>query len=253
LPVLEEFGVPATVFVASGFIGSGKIPWPERVAMLLADTRLERLTIGREAHELSSPARRTGAYMALTRLLKSRSAAGIDEEIAAIRSGSGLDTLPEDSPFADDFRPLTDDEFTRLADHGLISIGCHTINHYRLSQLPAKQATAEIIDAKRDLECRAGEVDYFAYPYGGFGADFDDSHVATVRNGGYRGAFAIGAGGAARGCDPYLIPRINVTSNVGLPSLDYLVSGGGSLAGAASTLSVALGLLTGTVKQGSIQ
>ena len=38
-PILARLGLPATVFVATGFIGTGEIPWVDRVALALKLTR----------------------------------------------------------------------------------------------------------------------------------------------------------------------------------------------------------------------
>ena len=38
-PVLSRYGLPATVFLATGFIGTGDVPWFDRVALAFKTAR----------------------------------------------------------------------------------------------------------------------------------------------------------------------------------------------------------------------
>ncbi len=54
-----------------------------------------------------------------------------------------------------------------LAQHPLVTIGTHTVNHLPLKKLELAQAEREILDSKIKLEEVCGqEIKHFAYPYG---------------------------------------------------------------------------------------
>lgn len=249
LPILEEYDIPVTVFVTSGVIGSAELLWPEQVAVALAESAVDEVVIGEERYRLDSPQTHATAFQALTRHLKAYSGQEFEAQLAAFLAQTLSHQSAAESPFRNDLRMLEQGELLRLANHELVTIGCHTASHQRLSGLSPGLAEEEILESKKRLQALVGNIDFFAYPYGGYGYDFDDSHIAIVRSGGYRAAFAVGTGGVAPGCDRFVIPRINVTSETSLSILNYLASGGGSLTGARSLASILRGVLTGSIRQ----
>jgi peptidoglycan/xylan/chitin deacetylase (PgdA/CDA1 family) len=250
LPILEEYAIPATVFVATEYVGERKVLWPERLAIALACLSREEVLIGGETLSVATNAGKAEAYMAFTRYAKTRedsSASAVLEEFFEDNDIRGhKDSEPA---YFDDLRMLDRQELGRLADHELITIGSHTCNHSRLSQVGPDRSKSEIVESRRWLGEAVQEVSYFAYPFGGYGADFDDTHVSIVRDSGYRAAFAVGAGGASRRSNLYRIPRTNVTSEIDLPGFAYLAEGGSSQLHAGSPVSVAQGLISGAVAQ----
>jgi peptidoglycan/xylan/chitin deacetylase (PgdA/CDA1 family) len=106
---------------------------------------------------------------------------------------------------ADFARPLLSRAQLRaLADAG-ICIGSHGISHQRLTQLPAAQARAELVDSKRALEDTLGRaVNAFAYPYG----DVDARAKELVRDAGYTVAFSVNSGPLDTHADPFEVRRV---------------------------------------------
>jgi len=250
LPILSEFQVPATVFVAAGYIDAPELLWPERAASFLARTQRTELQLGSSAYRLDSAATTAEAYLALTRYFKQFSPAEIQNELDMMIDEHGVsDASRLDQRLHEDFRLLRRDELDKLAGHGLITIGSHTVNHSRLSRVPVELAKHEIAESKRTLEKYLGETPYFAYPFGGFDADFDDSHVRFVEHCGYSAAFTIDSGGANENSNAYRIPRTNIISSVDIDELDYLVCGGVSLANNMSLATLAKGFVSGVTIQ----
>lgn len=101
---------------------------------------------------------------------------------------------------------LSAEQLRLLADEG-VTIGSHTRNHVRLTELPAEQATAEIADSRKELEDMLGRsVDYFAYPFG----LFDEAVRDIVAQAGYRAACSTRSGFNRQGEDVFLLRRLDI-------------------------------------------
>jgi peptidoglycan/xylan/chitin deacetylase (PgdA/CDA1 family)/glycosyltransferase involved in cell wall biosynthesis len=86
-------------------------------------------------------------------------------------------------------------------------LGSHTLDHYRLTLLPAREAAREVMGSKAMLEDRLGQpVRTIAYPFG----SVDAGVISTVRDI-YDVGFVAGGGGVFDwGEEIYAIPRITV-------------------------------------------
>ncbi|MDH3732462.1 MAG: polysaccharide deacetylase family protein [Gemmatimonadota bacterium] len=227
LPVLEELGVPATVFAVSGSLGSGReFWWDELEALLLGSHPLPtglRIRVGERnvavtlpADEWSETVRRStrgwssrtpgspptarhGLYATLFDSLR-----GLSGEAR----GRALDELgrwAEWTPSTrETHRPLDAGGLARLAASGVVEIGAHTEHHPALSCLSRTRRWSEISDGRRRLEEMVGPVRHFAYPFGDSGGS-----RRLVRKAGFDAAFITTPKGA-RPPDRYRIPRTYV-------------------------------------------
>ena len=233
-PLLERAGVPATVFVASGYVGSGRpFWWDELEALLLGPGRLpSELALLIEGDELrwelgadavystrraaecavwtvldsADPGPRQRIYRDLCVRLRRVEASERNQVLDRLRSlvelGDGLD---EEAP-----RPLTLDELRHLVDGGLVEVGAHTVTHPVLAQLPVERQRHEVASSKRQLENALGRpVTSFAYPYGAR-EDLNDTTVSVVRAAGFDHACANIPGRISRETDRFRLPRVLV-------------------------------------------
>jgi len=59
------------------------------------------------------------------------------------------------------------EQVTRLSRDPLVTIGAHTMNHFKLNRLKAEEVGREIKASKTEIEQKTGNaVRHFAYPYG---------------------------------------------------------------------------------------
>jgi peptidoglycan/xylan/chitin deacetylase (PgdA/CDA1 family) len=101
---------------------------------------------------------------------------------------------------------LSAEQLRLLADAG-VTIGSHTRTHARLTELPPRDASAEIAASKAELEDVLGRpVEFFAYPYGLFDANVRE----MVANAGYGAACSTRSGFNRPGEDVFLLRRIDV-------------------------------------------
>jgi peptidoglycan/xylan/chitin deacetylase (PgdA/CDA1 family) len=105
-------------------------------------------------------------------------------------------------------------EVRELAKYG-IRVGSHTISHGKLCEMPRSRVTDEIRRSKEILEDKlCAPIESFAYPYG-----FPEHNTQCVLHMracllmyGYKNAVSTIVGTASRQTDPYLLPRLPVST-----------------------------------------
>jgi peptidoglycan/xylan/chitin deacetylase (PgdA/CDA1 family) len=222
-PILEAADVPATVFLATDWIGTGEeFWWDELARMVLA--RAESLSAGVAvgADELSidlppidpeaeprlswrawerPETAREAAYQRLWQALRDCAPERRKEAMEQLRRLFGAACPnPEDLPMrAADVRRLVSDR---------ISVGAHGCTHQRLTSLPAAARVEEIQKSRMKAETLSGvSVTGFSYPHG----DRDVETIGMVRQAGYRWACSTREAAVdRRRTDPHDLPRIAV-------------------------------------------
>lgn len=201
LPILKRFGVPATFFVATGYIDGG-IMFNDGVieAVRRAPAGTHDLSpFGLGSHSLDDSASRRAAIDALLAQIKYRPPGERDRLVEQL-AASMRSTLPKDLMM----RPA---QIKRLRAEGM-EIGAHSVSHPILAVLNAQQARAEIVDGKRKLEEITGApVTLFAYPNGKPGRDYGPRDVELVKEAGFAAAVSTLVGVAHRGSDLFQLPR----------------------------------------------
>jgi peptidoglycan/xylan/chitin deacetylase (PgdA/CDA1 family) len=201
LPILQRLQLPATFFIATGFLDGGRM-FNDTVIETVrhADGQemdLSSLDLGR--HSIATlDARRAAIVSILARLKylepgrRSKAANAVAETARVVpRSDLMLNTV----------------QLKGLSAGGM-TIGAHTVSHPILSRVDEKRALHEMGASKERLEFVTGErITLFAYPNGKPGTDYTSVHVGLARRAGFSGACSTGWGVAQSGCDPFQIPR----------------------------------------------
>jgi peptidoglycan/xylan/chitin deacetylase (PgdA/CDA1 family) len=188
MPVLRQFDLPATVFVASDPVVRGREFWWDDLERAVDVARYD--TIWTE--------------------LRDADAARRDDEIERARSAAGVDTAPRPS-----HRPLTADELADLARDVRVEIGGHTASHGRLAALPVAEQRREIDEGRRALESIVGRrIESFAYPFGRAG-DYTAETMRLVRDAGFSRACINQPGRVDRSTDRFALPRVYVRDGDG--------------------------------------
>ncbi len=231
-PLLERHDVPATVFVASGFVGHKREFWWDELGRLLlrpgalpdiltlsVDGETHRWELGEAAHYTveefrrhrgwrawnTSPTPRHGLYISLCDLLRPVSEEERQRKLDELRGW--VVGAPERRPY---HRPLSSGEIGKLHQGGLVEIGAHTVTHPVLSTLPPAAQRREIAKSKASLEQILGRpVTTFAYPYGK-PHDYTAETVEIVRRDGFGCACSTFSGVVRRSSDRFRLPRVYV-------------------------------------------
>ena len=163
LPILEELGIPATIFVSTGLIEEGTGLWWYDLQRLIS--RYNSLSFDwngrRWEFELQTTELKTRATLVLNEIFKRLDPA---QQATLFRSMDPHSEYPGN--YSGEM--LTWDEVEWLARHPLITIGAHTVRHPVLSRLREPQLSFELSESRRILAERLRRtVSLFAYPYGG--------------------------------------------------------------------------------------
>ena len=215
-PILADFGLPATIFVTSGFVDRTVPLWFHRLEAALARTELAAalLPVKGEtaAMPLSNPAARTRTLSALQYELKSLPQEEIYEAVAQIESALGVAWLPDDVP--DIFQPLSWEQIARMHSGGLFSFGGHTHRHLILGRC-AESTIREEIRLSRDalMEATGVQPTLFAYPNGQDG-DYSSLAAQLLNEAGFEAAMTMSPGFINRAGDLYALPRYGAPESV---------------------------------------
>jgi len=200
-PLLAARGLPATIFIAPGFLEGGRM-FNDTVieALRRAPTTLDAGALGLGVLQLTSDVARRSVVATILEQFKylplkerQRAVDRFAEQVGA--------TLPSDLM-------MTRRQVRGLAKLG-VAVGAHTVNHPILARMEPAEAAREIHESRRILQDITGEkVEAFAYPNGRPRRDYDGSHVAMVGAAGFRVAVSTAWGRADWRCDPLQLPRI---------------------------------------------
>jgi peptidoglycan/xylan/chitin deacetylase (PgdA/CDA1 family) len=208
-PILRSEGVPATFFVATGFIDAPRVPWWDEIAWMVRTSK-------RSAADLPGwlPATvrfdapdREGAVRTLLRAYKAMSADATEAFLNAIADATGSGRY---DPQAGGHRWMTWDMLREMKAAGMTT-GGHTVNHPVLARAPREIQRKEIEECSHRLATELGEpMRYFSYPVGG-GEAFDSITRECLKEVGVRYAFSYYAGYRRFGdWDDYDIRRVPV-------------------------------------------
>lgn len=217
LPLLQRFGLPATFFLASGFLDGG-YSWRDAVVELVRKApgpRLDLSCSGLGAYDVGCNVRRRGVIELL---------------LAALSTLPAVERLARVHGMARCITPtmLSSDQVIALHRAGM-EIGAHTVTQQALATLSNAEARVEIGNSRARLEnIVQAPVRLFAYPDGKPGADFEKRHVNMLRSAGFEAAVTTASGAARAASDPFELPRLMPSD--GRPGALLLQLGGNLLA-----------------------
>ncbi len=225
LPILREFDVPATIYIATGAVNSdrefwwddlerlllGPLPLP-RILRLQINGRPREWDLGAEMEQPNNSwnvlaggewSARQKLFVDLHASLRPLAEPKQQEVLAQLRALTGVTTTAA-RPL---YRCVTTAELELLAAEPLLTLGAHTVTHCDLDYRTAEEQAAEINGSRAQLQGwlhRA--VDHFSYPYG----SFNESAMAICARGNFRSAVSCLEGAVERGVPRHCLPRFFV-------------------------------------------
>jgi peptidoglycan/xylan/chitin deacetylase (PgdA/CDA1 family) len=201
LPILRKHCLPATFFVAAGFLDGGRM-FNDTVIELIrrapGDT-IDLESIGLGQFPVETSAERRQAIFQLLDKLKYLPLEERQSMVEAIPALIRVD-LPRNLM-------MTASQVRELHSAGM-EIGGHTVNHPILASMENSAAFADIAQGKEVLEGMIRTpVRFFAYPNGKPGTDYLPDHVKMVKKLGFDAAVSTAYGAAGKASDFYQLPR----------------------------------------------
>jgi len=211
-PLLKRHQVPASVFLASGYIGTDKWFWPEELAWCL-EKLLKQDAWNAETDgfikslmpEMNSGNKKNHTDLidiAIEKVKKYRPERR-EALLAAIR-----EALPSGSRVR---LMMSWSEAAEMQKSGLVSFGAHTVNHIYLDQVGQDTARLEISSSKKVIEDHLGvPVTLFAYPNG----NYTPQTIGMLEQSGFLGAVTTKRGYVDKNTSLMEMPRIAMHDDV---------------------------------------
>jgi peptidoglycan/xylan/chitin deacetylase (PgdA/CDA1 family) len=211
-PILAENGIPATLFLATGFLGQERPFWWDELATLVLCSTLAPSTIIERARaaaimvdaeqEETPDSAHHKIWSAIQALPIFDAAAALEE----LRAGIG----PVRHRRLD--RPMTSAEVRSWLAYDGNTIEPHTVSHPLMTLLSPDLCLQEIVASAETCRTLGGAPPWgFAYPYGGHSKEIAD----TVRASGVAWACSTRSGAIEGPVDVFDLPRLHVSNRSG--------------------------------------
>jgi peptidoglycan/xylan/chitin deacetylase (PgdA/CDA1 family) len=203
-PILQRYGVPATIFLTTGSMDTGEALWFERLALAVKKTSRTFIDLDLPATSrlwLRTQAERLAANTHMFSALRSIPDSDRRALLKAVIKHLGVRDDAER-----DRQMLAWDDVRFMSAHH-ITFGGHTVSHPFLSRLSRDEFRWEVSECKRRVEEEVQRsAAYFAYP-NGREEDFGLANKALVREAGYRAAVTTIWGVNTSSTDPFELRR----------------------------------------------
>jgi len=184
-PILKKYRLPATLFVATGFIGSNLLMWNDRLAWAVKNTEQKAIVCQVGSRKLTlSLENEEDKVGSLNVLLEEAKAYPEDEKRELLNAIVARLHNQRQEPSQ---LMLNWFELRTMAEEGW-DIGSHTVNHFILTKVELSQAAEELRVSKNVIERQLQRpVTLCAFP-NGKRSDFSGSIKGIAKELGYQGA-----------------------------------------------------------------
>lgn len=210
-PVLKAFKVPATIYLATGYVGTGRMIWTDRLEAAILGSEKQSLGIsiedGPRSWPLETDADRLAAFMEIKALCKTLPNATKETVIGAVEAEMDFRPDPNHPLYAF----LNWDQVREMDASPFIDFGAHTVDHVSLSRIPENEMRRQIDQSIARLEAELSKpCTLFSYPEGQAG-DYDERVISYLRERGLGHCpSAIDGANSVAGTDPFHIRRTMV-------------------------------------------
>lgn len=192
-PILHSLGVPATIFISTGYIGGSETFWYDRLAYLVLNGEPGSFAVKPLNLSVSLNGDRSARRSELARILRACKQARNADRLQGLKVIEREVELGEREMPMSLSRPMSWDQIREMANAG-IEFGSHTVTHPILSRLEDNELWYELTESKRTLEDHLEKpVQTISYPVGGTSA-FDARVRHMARSAGYKLGFSYIAG-----------------------------------------------------------
>lgn len=224
-PILKRHGAPAVVFVATNQMRSQQPFWWDRLdyAFLHMREPVDHVQLGPHRIDIKTGSARERADSARFVTRHSRVLFESEpERFAALYALIAQYEDPDSLESLDAWTGVMGQDEVVAADADGLTIGSHTVNHYRLAQLDGDELAHEMQASKATLEALLGKpCSSLCYPEG----SVSETSVRAAAAAGYEMAFVSDRGLNPVGADPLTLKRIHLPEHASAAQLAVLVSG----------------------------
>lgn len=224
-PILKEFKIPATIYLATDFINSNRFLWWDVLeeVVLNPEIELKKMTtlLLQEKGTNFAGEDRVRFFWEIYSYLKSIEPAQRDEILKIMYAD--LKISPDKMDMST--RQMFSWEHIFEMSKSNISFGAHTQSHVILSKISLTKAKIEIQNSKNEIEYRTqNSVTSFAYPNGGLDT-FNEDIVELLKNSGFESAVTTVKGFAGSNDNLFQLKRYNIDGEDSLSTFKCKLSG----------------------------
>lgn len=220
-PILKDFNIPATIFLATGLVGTADTVWFCRINQALTNTTAQLLDWEGMKLDLSSPSARRDANRIIQAQLKKYPHDLLVENASQLHEALGCrgnEPLGDKSPY----RMLGANEILEMSNSGLIDFGAHTCSHAILSGLSTSRRQDEIRRSVADVAELTGKpCTLFAYPNGA-PSDYGTCDLDILREQGIASAVTTIDGSNDNSTPALELRRYGIGSDTSLPRFSLM-------------------------------
>jgi len=226
-PLLRKYGLPATIFLTTGFIDRQTFLWTDWLEWVItradANKSLPAWGETKVPLRLESEIDRKQTMLNFKSYFKTLPISAIHSSLLELQDHLNCRYAWSDLPPS--CQPLTWSQIREMAACGLITFGSHTVSHPVLSRCSAEVQRQELQISKNRIEEETGEpCVLFAYP-NGTAEDYSVQTVEQLREIGYKLAVTTDPGyERADRFDPLRIRRWG--ADISTTDLAFILAGG---------------------------
>ncbi len=207
-PILKKYGVTATMFISTGYIGNNNYLWTDKLAFHLKQNLDKHLNLSPYFENYRIKDDDGTCNTILGKVLRIMKQAPDTERCALLETV--YDQLPIEEGCDTGNSMITWEMVKEMSDYG-IEFGSHTVNHPILTRLEGNQLKYELEQSKKTIEEHTGKPCVsIAYPVGGT-ESYDIRVKKMVESSGYLiGCSYISGKNPIKSLKPYDLKRLHV-------------------------------------------
>ena len=212
LPILEKHQIPATFFVTTGFIGSQKMFWTDKVEHsinLCSDPFIEvTFSNGNSGRwDIETAEQKIKSIIDIKNKMKTFS--DIEDSISRLLDACSMSESDLENTSIPNYQMMNWSDVMAL-DNGLCEVGGHGVSHKILSYLSPEDLYIEVNECIRSLSERLDrKVDLFSYPEGQAN-HYNERVITVLKKSGISISPSAIRGTNSVGSDPFNLRRIMV-------------------------------------------
>jgi len=210
-PILKELEITATIFLASGFIGTTRWFWPEEISWAVLSVLENRIDISLLPDRLlhiveKTPHVQTEEFIdriiAEMKLWKESHRISVAKDCALLRekiTGESKRLL------------MNWEEVKEMSQSGLVDFGSHTVSHAMLNMLTPEKVQQELYECATQIYNETGmSIDTFAYPNG----NYTQENLAILSQAGITAAVTTKRGFVNKSSPLLELPRVAIHEDI---------------------------------------
>lgn len=186
-PILKEMGIPATMFLTTGYINSQMPFWYDMLAFLIQNIDGDLFVIKVLDYSRRLPADQAGRRLVMQECVEMMKRIPNNRRLAALAeldNRYGHRYRDADLRIKQMSLSLSWEQCREMSQHG-IEFGSHTITHPILTSLSDQELRHELVGSKEAIEKHIGrKVSVLSFPNGGR-RDFNHNVVRVAQESGY--------------------------------------------------------------------